>query len=87
MDVPTPTRRLNVLVVDDNPDAAESLALLLRYSLGLEREARAIEVAVDDAIELGLRTPDIARGNDRVARTSDIGDAVAAAVQRELHGG
>jgi CheY-like chemotaxis protein len=30
MDVPTPTRRLNVLVVDDNPDAAESLALLLR---------------------------------------------------------
>jgi 3-isopropylmalate dehydrogenase len=71
-----------------NPIAAiQSLALLLRYSLGLEREARAIEVAVDDAIELGLRTPDIARGNDRVARTSDIGDAVAAAVQRELHGG
>jgi CheY-like chemotaxis protein len=30
MDVPTPTRRLNVLVVDDNPDAAESLALVLR---------------------------------------------------------
>lgn len=30
MDVPTPTHRLNVLVVDDNPDAAESLALVLR---------------------------------------------------------
>ena len=30
MDVPTPPRRLSVLVVDDNPDAAESLALVLR---------------------------------------------------------
>ena len=30
MDTPTPTRPLNVLVVDDNPDAAESLALVLR---------------------------------------------------------
>jgi len=30
MDLHTPTRRLSVLVVDDNPDAAESLALLLR---------------------------------------------------------
>src|SRR5687767_4972126 len=30
MDTPPPTRPLNVLVVDDNPDAAESLALVLR---------------------------------------------------------
>lgn len=30
MDLPAATRRLDVLVVDDNPDAAESLALLLR---------------------------------------------------------
>ena len=45
-----------------NPIAAiQSLALLLRYSLRLEREARAVENAVDDVIELGLRTPDIAR--------------------------
>src|SRR5206468_1453885 len=34
-----------------NPIAAiQSLALLLRYSLGLEREALAVERAVDDAI-------------------------------------
>jgi 3-isopropylmalate dehydrogenase len=68
-----------------NPIAAIlSLALLLRYSLGLERQARAIEAAVDDAIELGLRTPDIAREHEKTATTTEVGDAIAAAVTREL---
>src|SRR6185369_5955579 len=49
-----------------NPIAAiQSLALLLRYSLRLEREARAVEVAIDDAIELGIRTPDTARPGEQ----------------------
>jgi 3-isopropylmalate dehydrogenase len=63
----------------------QSLALLLRYSLKLEREARAIETSIDDAIELGLRTPDIARPGEKTASTSEVGDAIAAAVTRELH--
>jgi 3-isopropylmalate dehydrogenase len=68
-----------------NPIAAiQSLALLLRYSLKLEREATAVERAVDDAIELGLRTPDIARAGEKVARTADVGDAIVEAVAREL---
>jgi 3-isopropylmalate dehydrogenase len=68
-----------------NPIAAiQSLALLLRYSLLLEREAVAVERAVDDAIELGLRTPDIARAGEKTASTSAVGDAIAAAVAREL---
>ena len=68
-----------------NPIAAiQSLALLLRYSLKLEREAVAVERAVDDAIELGLRTPDIARPGEKTARTSEVGDAIAEAVAREL---
>ena len=68
-----------------NPIAAiQSLALLLRYSLRLEREARAVEAAVDDAIELGLRTPDIARAGEKRATTSEMGDAIAAAVTREF---
>jgi len=68
-----------------NPIAAiQSLALLLRYSLGLEREARAVERGVDDAIEMGLRTPDIARPGERTAATAEIGDAVASAVRAEL---
>jgi 3-isopropylmalate dehydrogenase len=62
----------------------QSLALLLRYSLKLDREAHAIEQGVDDAIELGLRTPDIARPGEQTARTSEVGDAIAAAVRREL---
>ena len=70
-----------------NPIAAiQSMALLLRYSLGLQREATAVERAVDDAIELGLRTPDIARAGEKTARTSEVGDAIAAAVTRELGG-
>ena len=36
-----------------------SAALLLRYSLKLEKEARLIERAVDDAIEKGARTSDL----------------------------
>ena len=68
-----------------NPMAAiQSLALLLRYSLRLEREARAVERAVDDAIELGLRTPDIARPGERTATTTAVGEAVVEAVLREL---
>ena len=68
-----------------NPIAAiQSLALLLRYSLRLEREAKAVERAVDDAIELGLRTPDTARPGEKTSSTSDVGDAIAAAVTREL---
>ena len=68
-----------------NPIAAiQSLALLLRYSLKLEREARAVEQAVDDAIELGLRTPDIAARGEKTATTRQLGDAIAEAVRAEL---
>ena len=71
-----------------NPIAAiQSLALLLRYSLRLDREAVAVERAIDDAIELGLRTPDIARSGEKTASTSEVGDAIAAAVRRELRAG
>ena len=47
-----------------------SAALLLRYSLGLEAEARAIEAAVDAVIERGVLTRDLGgtastRGSDR----------------------
>src|SRR5690606_12838408 len=37
-----------------------SAALLLRYSLGLEDEAQAVERAVDGVLEAGARTADIA---------------------------
>jgi 3-isopropylmalate dehydrogenase len=66
-----------------NPIAAIlSLALLLRYALRLEEQARAVEMAVDDAIELGMRTPDIARPGERSVSTSDVGDAIASRIRR-----
>jgi len=43
-----------------------SAALLLRYSLGLEAEALAIEKAVNTALEQGARTADIARDGQRI---------------------
>ncbi len=41
-----------------------SAAMLLRYAFGLEAEAAAIENAVDEVLNAGLRTADIAHGGD-----------------------
>ena len=57
-----------------------SAALLLRHSLKLEQEARAVELAVDRAIADGVRTPDIVAPNHRAASTREAGDAVLAAL-------
>jgi 3-isopropylmalate dehydrogenase len=54
-----------------------SAAMLLRHSLGLEREAALVEAAVDQALEQGVFTPDLDRGG---AST----DAAGAAVVRNL---
>lgn len=53
-----------------------SAAMLLRYSLGLEAEAAAVEAAVEAALAEGARTADIApRGGDFV-KTSDFAQTV-----------
>jgi 3-isopropylmalate dehydrogenase len=57
-----------------------SVALLLRHSLALETEARAVEHAVHRAIGDGVRTPDIAAPGHRPAATHEAGDAVIAAL-------
>jgi 3-isopropylmalate dehydrogenase len=53
-----------------------SAALLLRYSLGLKREANAVDRAVQRAVTAGYRTKDIA-GKGKVSTTSEVGEAVA----------
>ncbi len=55
-----------------------SLAMLLRHSLELTREADALEAAVERALEAGARTPDIATPRERVLTTREMGDAVLA---------
>jgi 3-isopropylmalate dehydrogenase len=57
-----------------------SAALLLRYSLGLEEEARAVEQAVAKAIDGGVLTADLARAGDKAASTTDAGQAVIEAI-------
>ncbi len=62
-----------------------SVALLLRYALGLEAEASAVEDAVQSVLDAGYRTPDIAGAGDDSAtvkrvKTPEMGDAVVAAL-------
>ncbi len=60
-----------------NPCAAiASAALLLRHSLGLTREATAVEAAIGDAIAAGARTADIATPNYTTLSTQQMSDEI-----------
>jgi 3-isopropylmalate dehydrogenase len=54
-----------------------SCAMLLRHSLGLETEARAVEDAVAAVLASGKRTADIATRGETPISTDQMGDAVA----------
>jgi len=54
-----------------------SVALLLRYSLGLEEEACAVEQAVSRVLDEGYVTGDVATPGAQVYSTEDVGRAVA----------
>ncbi len=53
-----------------------SAAMLLRYSLGLETEARAIEKAVEQVLASGARTADITPPGGAFITTTEFADAV-----------
>jgi len=53
-----------------------SSAMLLRHSLGLEREAAAVEAAVESALAAGLRTADIALKGQAPIGTEAAADAI-----------
>jgi len=59
-----------------------SVAMMLRYGLGRDREADRVDAAVDKALADGLRTPDLARGDDgeREVGTEEMTAAVIAAL-------
>jgi 3-isopropylmalate dehydrogenase len=54
-------------------------AMALRHSLGMPAEAAALEAAVDNTLEAGMRTADLAAGDPPVS-TADMGSAVVARV-------
>lgn len=58
-----------------------SAALMLRYSLGEEEAARAIELAVSQALEAGELTADLA-GNGQALTTSEMGDKIATYIRQ-----
>jgi 3-isopropylmalate dehydrogenase len=77
-----------------NPLAAIlSAAMMLRYSFGLEKEALSIETAVNNVLDQGLRTGDIASRSDGASRdaasssekivgTKAMGEAVLKALEK-----
>ncbi len=64
-----------------NPIAAIlSAALLLRYSLGLQREAAMVEAAVGRVIEAGYRTEDLREEDKEVLGTREMGERIVQAI-------
>lgn len=57
-----------------------SAAMMLRYSLGAEDAAQAIEAAVSKVLDQGLRTADIMSEDGRKVSTREMGEAVLAAL-------
>jgi 3-isopropylmalate dehydrogenase len=58
-----------------------SVAMMLKYGLGLHEEAAGLDAAVDSALAQGLRTPDLAGGEGtREVGTEEMTEAVLAAL-------
>ncbi len=55
--------------------------MMLRHSFGLEQDATDIERAIQNVLEAGYRTPDIAKGTGGyVVTTSDFAEVICEAV-------
>jgi len=66
---------------DVNPIATIlSSAMMLRYSFALEKEAKALEKAVDDVLNEGYRTYDIMSAGKTKVGTKEMGDVIAGKV-------
>lgn len=59
-----------------------SVALLLRYSLGLDAEATVLEEAVAEALAAGARTPDLVSPPELARSTREVGEAVLSRLRR-----
>ncbi|UCH48658.1 MAG: 3-isopropylmalate dehydrogenase [Betaproteobacteria bacterium] len=57
-----------------------SVAMMLRYTFGIEAAAQRIEKAVGSVLQQGLRTPDIYQEGTTKVGTVQMGDAVVAAL-------
>jgi len=58
-----------------------SFAMALKYSLDLDNEANALEKAVQNVLDEGLRTKDIMSNGTKEVSTSEMGDAIISKLQ------
>jgi 3-isopropylmalate dehydrogenase len=61
--------------------AIGSAAMLLRHSLGLETEARAIEEAIGETLKSGVRTADLAEDAEHKVGTREMTAAIVSAIE------
>lgn len=54
-----------------------SVALMLRHTFQLHREAECVEASVQSALKGGFRTRDLARGGERTVTTEEMGTQIA----------
>ncbi len=57
-----------------------SVAMMLRYSFGLEKEARAVETAVEQVLSEGYYTRDIMGTSGKEMKTEEMGDLIMSKV-------
>ncbi|MDR1827064.1 MAG: 3-isopropylmalate dehydrogenase [Methylobacteriaceae bacterium] len=68
-----------------NPIATlSSLSMAFRYSFDLPEESDRLEKAIAGALAKGLRTADIAKPGEATVNTSQMGDAIIAALKESL---
>ncbi|MFH0992530.1 MAG: 3-isopropylmalate dehydrogenase [bacterium] len=68
-----------------NPIATiASVALMLRYSLGMEQEALVLERAIEDVLSNGFRTADLYSNTGTLVGTSAMGDAIGESLQKSI---
>jgi 3-isopropylmalate dehydrogenase len=69
-----------------NPLAAiMTVAMLFEHTVKKPELAAAINGAVEDVLDAGLRTGDIAKRGEKVIGTREMGEAVLQAVEKRLH--
>lgn len=54
-----------------------SVAMMLRHTFQLNREAECVDAAVVSALNAGFRTRDLARGGEHIASTEEMGTRIA----------
>jgi len=58
-----------------------SAAMMLKYSFNLQKEADAVDAAVESVLNAGLRTADLARKGEKFIPCREMGDAVVKAIR------